>query len=91
MIAIQLCNSPVYHGPAVLTLSQCNRTSDACDMEPSPPLEQRGLAEGEEGDGSHSKVADRPRNEVRRLGYLRYTRKEITLYPAFRECLRRQP
>jgi CRP-like cAMP-binding protein len=41
--------------------------------------------------GTTREMTTRHMIEFRRLGYLRYTRKEIVLYPAFREWLRRQP
>jgi CRP/FNR family transcriptional regulator len=39
--------------------------------------------------GTTREMTTRQMMEFRRLGYLRYTRKEIILYPAFREWLRR--
>jgi CRP/FNR family cyclic AMP-dependent transcriptional regulator len=39
--------------------------------------------------GTTREMTTRHMIELRRLGYLRYTRKEIILYPAFREWLRR--
>jgi len=41
--------------------------------------------------GTTRELTTRHMIEFRSLGYLRYTRKEIILYPAFREWLRRQP